>query len=248
VVLGSLFESEERSFGDLTLQLKGTVYLENGQIQLQDIFTGNFNSAVTDLVGLVSAVSFFLMNNEFKDLHIYRIDMEVDVSEEIRASSLQRVWLDKYDVQPGEIMNIKVYSRNYRGEGLVNEVQIPAPHLPSGSEFYLAVGDARTMQDLERAQYRSAGFLPRSLNQLLRLLNSLRKNNRIYFKIFAEKPGLFLKGEEMPNLPPSLKSMFSSSRAASSRPTELLGSTLVHYQLAVPYVFQGAALLPVKIK
>lgn len=248
VVLGSLLDSEERSFGDLTLQLSGTIYLENGQIRLQDIFTGNFNASVTNLVGLVSAVSFFLMNNEFKDLHIYRMDLEVSASEEIRVSYLQRVWLDKYDVRPGEVMNIKVYSRNYRGESLVNEVQIPAPHLPSGSEFYLAVGDAQSMLDIERAQYRMQGFIPRNLDQLLRILNSLRKNNRIYFKIFAEKPGLFLKGEELPNLPPTLKSMFSSPRAASSPPTELMGSTLMHYQLAIPYVFQGSALFPIKIK
>ncbi len=90
--------------------------------------------------------------------------------------------------------------------------------------------------------------MPRSLEQLLRILNNQRKNNRIYFKIMAEKPGLFLKGEEMPNLPPTMKSMFSSPRAATSPPTELNQSTLSHFQRPVPYVFRGAAVIPVKIK
>jgi len=90
--------------------------------------------------------------------------------------------------------------------------------------------------------------MPRSLNQLIRLLSSLRKNNRIYVKIIGSKPGLFLKGEELPNLPLTMKSMFSSSRAASSAPTELKTSTLGQYQIPVPFVFQGLSVIPIKIK
>ncbi|MCK7476235.1 MAG: hypothetical protein M0C28_00580 [Candidatus Moduliflexus flocculans] len=71
-----------------------------------------------------------------------------------------------------------------------------------------------------------------SLDQLVRLLGNLRKNNRIYFRIMAPKPGLFLKGEELPNLPPTLKSMFASPRASAAGPTEITRSTLAEYQIA----------------
>jgi len=123
-----------------------------------------------------------------------------------------------------------------------------APHLPSGSEFYLILADAMSMQRLELNQYKSQGFVPRSLDQLIRILSNQRKNNRIYCKIIARKPGLFLKGEEMPNLPPTMKSMFSSPRVAISAPAELNNSTLSQFQIAVPYVFKGTALIPIKIK
>lgn len=130
----------------------------------------------------------------------------------------------------------------------MEEIPLTTPSLPSGSEFYLVVADAASMSAIEMSQYRVRGFLPRSFYQLVRILSNLRKNNRIYFKIFASKPGLFLKGEEMPNLPPSMKSMFSSARAASSSPTELTRSTLGEYQMPVPHVFQGAVIIPIKIK
>ena len=115
-------------------------------------------------------------------------------------------------------------------------------------EFQLFIGDAASMAQVEMGQYKRGTFIPRSLNQLIRILNNLRKNNRIYFKIIASKPGLFLKGEEMPNLPPTMKSMFSSPRAAASAPTELDKSTLNEYQLPLPYVFSGAVMIPIKIK
>ena len=90
--------------------------------------------------------------------------------------------------------------------------------------------------------------MPRNLDQLVLMLGNLRKNNRIYFKILAAKPGLFLKGEEMPNLPLTLKSMFSSPRASASSATELTRSTLNEYQIPIPYVFRGGAMIPIKIR
>ena len=130
----------------------------------------------------------------------------------------------------------------------MQKVPFLTPTLPSGSEFYLAIADSVSMRNIEMAQYRSQNFIPRSLNQLIRLLSNLRKNNRIYFKVFASKPGLFLKGEEMPNLPPSMKSMFLSPRAVSSSPVEISKSTLSQYQIPIDYVFQGAVVVPIKIK
>ncbi len=245
----SLMLAEERSSADLSLEFTGTIYLENGMsIEMEDLFSGNFDSAIGSCVNMITSVAFFLTNNEFSDLAIHRVDLKFVATEDIRVSYLEKVLLDKYDVSPGELIQVKIFIRNFRGGGHVQEGVIPAPALPRGSEFYLIVSDTLSLQQFERTQYRSAGFVPRSLDQMVRMLGSLRKNNRIYIKIVAEKPGLFLKGEEMPNLPPSMRSMFASPRAARSPPTDLTHSTLFQVQVKVPSVFQGAAIIPMKIK
>ncbi len=247
--LASILSAEERAFGDLSLELKGDVYMENGMsVHLEDLFSGSFNTSGTRLSNLLATVVYFLINNEFEKLGIHRIDLSVRTSEEAKFSYLEKVWLDKYEASPGEGIRIKVYHRTFRGISMVQEVGILAPQLPSGSEFQLFIGDAASMAQVEMNQYKRGTFIPRSLNQLMRILNNLRKNNRIYFKIIASKPGLFLKGEEMPNLPPTMKSMFSSPRAAASAATELDKSTLNEYQLPLPYVFNGAVMIPIKIK
>jgi hypothetical protein len=247
-VMGIL-AAEERSTGNLSLSLEGDIFLENGTgIHLDDLFSGNFDSSITDLSSIVFTIAYFLNNNEFRDLSIHKIDLNIHSSEDVKYSYLEKVWLDKYDVSPGELIQVKIYTRNYRGQPVVQDGVIPAPRLPSGSEFQLVVADAASLRQLEALQYRTQGFVPRNLNQLIRVLSNLRKNNRIYLKVIASKPGLFLKGEEMPNLPPTMKTMFSSPRAAISSPTELKQSTLIQYQLPVPYVFRGAAVIPIKIK
>ncbi len=249
VAVANLLSAEERSFGDLTLRFTGDIYLQNGRsIHMEDLYSGNYDAAVTGLSNMMASVVFFLTNNEFKNLDIHRIDLKIQASEEIRFSYLERVWLDKYDARPGETILIKIFYRNFRGQTITQKIPFLTPSLPAGSELYLAVADAASMRNIELAQYRSQTFVPRSLNQLLRLLSNLRKNNRIYFKVFASKPGLFLKGEEMPNLPPTMKSMYLSPRAASSSPVEIFNSTLSQYQIPIDYVFQGAVVVPIKIK
>jgi hypothetical protein len=249
LAVSSLITGEERAYGYLSLEFDGDVFLDRGMsVHLADLFSGNYDTSATSLSGLLAAVVYYLGNNEFKDVGIFRIDLNVRAQEEPRLCSLEKVLLDKYEVSPGEKIQIKVYYRTLREESLVEEVTLLTPALPAGSEFQIVVGDAAAMQQVERSQYRVQEFIPRSLSQLIRILNNLRKNNRIYFKILAPKPGLFLKGEEMPNLPPTLKSMFTSPRASASATTDLARSTLGEFQLPVPYVFRGGAVITVRIR
>jgi hypothetical protein len=250
LVVANILSMEERAMGDLSLDFRGVVFLDNGMsIPMEDFFSGNSDTSLANLSNLVASVVYYLSNNEFRNLAIHKIDLAVRAYEDVRVAYLEKVWLDKYDVSPGERIQVELYTRNYRGQTVLQKgLSLTAPHLPSGSEFNLIVADSLSLRQVELGQYRSQAFMPRSLDQLIRLLSNLRKNNRIYFKITGSKPGLFLQGEEMPNLPPSMKAMFSSPRAASSVPTELETSTLGQYQIPVPFVFQGLAVIPIKIK
>jgi hypothetical protein len=250
MAVSGLVTSELRNYGDLSLDFTADIFLDKGglSIHLEDMFSGSYDSPPTTLSGLLAAVVQFLMNNEFKDVGIFRIDLAVKALEESRQAVLEKVLLDKYEVSPGEAIQLKAFYRTQNEQSLVEEVTVIAPALPAASEFQILVGDAASMQQVERAQYKVQGFVPRSLDQLVRMLNNLRKNDRIYFRIMAPKPGLFLKGEELPNLPPTLKSMFASPRASAAGPTEITRSTLSEYQLAIPYVFRGGASIPVRIR
>jgi hypothetical protein len=249
MVVGMILQDAERSLGDLALELNGDVFLENGQsVHLEDLFSGNFDAASGELANLVLAVAFFLANNEFENLGLFRLDLDIRASELPRTSQLEKVVLDKYVAAPGEILGLKLFLRTFRGDLSLQEFQIPAPRLPAGSEFQLVIGDSAAMQQVEMGQYRGAELFPRSLGHLVRLLNNLRKNNRVYVKVLASQPGVFLKGEEMSNLPSTVKSLFTSPRASASNALEITRSTLAEYQLPVPFVFKGSARIPLTIK
>lgn len=249
LALFTLLSSEERSYGNLSVDFEADIFLEDGlNVHLEDLFSGNMDSASTSLSGLVAAVVYMLKNNEFKEVHLNQIEVKIRVVERLRTATLEKVLLDKYEVEPGELIKVRTYYRTYSNDLKSEEVEFLAPVLPPGTEFELVVAEAAYIQQLERSLYRIQDFRPRNLNQLLRLLGNLRKNNRIYYKVVAPRPGLFLKGEELPNLPPSLKSMFLSPRASTTNLTEISRSTLTEYHLPVPYVFRGALTIPIRIK
>jgi SpoIVB peptidase S55 len=250
MAVSGLVTSEQRSYGDISLDFSADVFLDKGglSVHLDDLFSGSYDNPPVSLSSLLAAVAQFLMNNEFRDVGIFRIDLAVRVLEETRHAVLERVLLDKYEVSPGEAIQLRAFYRTENEESQVQEVTFAAPALPAGTEFQILVGDAASIQQVERAQYRIQEYVPRSLDQLVRLLSNLRRNNRIYFRIMATKPGLFLKGEEMPNLPPTLKTMFASPRASAANPTEITRSTLGEFQIAIPYIFKGGASIPVRIR
>ncbi|MCX8160122.1 MAG: hypothetical protein N3G18_04230 [Candidatus Saccharicenans sp.] len=249
LALYTLLTTEERSYGNLSVDFEADLFLEGGQsVHLEDLFSGNMDSASTSLSSLVAAVVYMLKNNEFKDIGLNQIEVKVRVVEQLRTATLEKVLLDRYEVQPGEVIQVKAYFRTQGHDLKTEEVEFMAPSLAPGTEFELVVAEASYIQQLERSLYRIQDFRPRNINQLIRLLGNLRKNNRIYFKVVAPRPGLFLKGEELPNLPPSLKNMFISPRASTTDLTEINRSTLTEYQLPVPYVFRGALTIPIRIK
>ncbi|MGB9893084.1 MAG: SpoIVB peptidase S55 domain-containing protein [Candidatus Saccharicenans sp.] len=249
VGLSTLISTEQRSYGNLSVDFEADIYLDQGMnVHLEDLFSGNLDNPTTNLSGLVAAVVYLLKNNEFQEVGINQIDLKVRALEQIRTATLEKVLLDKYEVAPGEVMKIRVYFRTLSNELKTEEVEFSAPPLPPGSEFDLIVAEASYIQQLERGLYRLQDFTPRNLSQLVRILSNLRKNNRIYFKVVAPRSGLFLKGEELPNLPPSYKNMFTSPRAATTNLTEISRSTLSEYQLPVPYVFKGALTIPIRIR
>lgn len=248
LALYSIVLSENRAYGNLTVEFSGDLYLDNGQnIHLEDLFSGNLDRAATSFAGLLASVVYYLVNNEFQEINITRCDLRLRTSEEMKLGTLERAFCNKYEVSPGERIEVKVLYRTFRGENIMEEVSLVAPQLPPESEFQLIVGDAASMHQIELELYRNPEFSPRNLNQLIRLLNNLRKNNRIYFKLLVPRPGVFLRGEELGSLPVTLKTMLTSPRTVTSA-VAISNSTLAEYQLPISHAFKGLARIPIRIK
>ncbi|MEW5902098.1 MAG: SpoIVB peptidase S55 domain-containing protein, partial [Acidobacteriota bacterium] len=142
MTVSSLLASEERSYGDLSCALEGDLYLDSGaSVHLEDLFSGNLDTATTNLSGLLTAVVYYLTNNEFQEVGIHRLDLNLRVLEEAKFAYLERIWLDKYEVSAGERIQVKIYCRAFGGQSFEEAVVIEAPPLPAGSEFHRLIGD-----------------------------------------------------------------------------------------------------------
>jgi len=245
ISLVNIFQSEYQQYGFYSMEVKGKIFIENEQnININDIFSGT--NAFEEFSNLVLAINFFLMNNREKAIKIQKMDFEISGSENIRRASIENVIIDKFVYSPGEIMDVRLFLDNERGNSFKEKVNIKVPNLKPGSIFYLLVADKDELMKFDSKNIK-VSYFPQKLNSLIRAINNLRKNNRIYFKIMTPVQGLFIKGYEYSNLPMTMRNVFRFNSTSMDQ-SEMRFSTLTEYQMEVPAVVNGKKLFKLKIK
>jgi hypothetical protein len=247
----NIFSSEFQQVGFQSVKVDGKIFIEGEKnIVIDDLFSGT--DSYTELSNLLLVITYFLMNNNEKSIKIQKIDFEIGGSEILRRAYLENVLIEKKSYLPGEIMNVTVYLRNERGKDFSETINLKAPNLKAGSEFYLLAADSDEMGQFDARNVRSTYF-PTKLSFLIRAINNLRKNNRLYFKFMTPTSGLFVKGQEYPDLPPSLKNVldYDSMPLEGMSPGDegkIKYSTIKEYQMEFPSVVRGKKLFKLTIK
>jgi len=206
-VLGTI----ERTFGSATVRLReGSVIKVDGanDVRLDNLFAGD--GATTDASGLSAFFLYLVMNNEWSTPRVSGINLILDYDREPRTATVRRVTLDRYRVKAGTSVTARVLLAPYRGadRAITREIEIPEETAPG--PLTLQIGDAAAINRVEDAD---GPIVPRNLEQLVTLVNRLRRNDRLY--IVASRPdnGVFLGGARLPNLPPSITSILTRPRS-----------------------------------
>jgi hypothetical protein len=96
---------------------------------------------------------------------------------------------------------------------------------------------------------RSPSGIPMDLTTVIRELNKLRRNDRLYVRVLSNQPGVVIRGEEMPSLPPSMIGLLDTDRASSRNVTSMGSSAVAEYEFPPSkYVIQGQQSLTLTVK
>ena len=171
-----------RELGPRTYTLSGTVQLRNlPPISVGDVYTGNTASSAA--AGALNAPLTTLLSNEFEPVEIEGIEFHIASVDEPRTATLERVWVDAARPRPGDRVPLKVLSRNYRGAELVETLMVDIPAHVKG-QLTIQVSDAPTLTQHDQREGRSPATAD-SLAQLIRNLNTARRNNRLYVRLVS---------------------------------------------------------------
>lgn len=226
-----------KDYGDISLKVKGEIALKNGRnVKISDIFVGKSSSEV---LSIDAAILYYLENNPYKRADIDSITLSFDVYEYEKSATITRIWTPKYRVKPGEKVDITVYIKPKDGKEQEQTYPIKIPEVPAGKDLYLMVASAEAISRWEATYYRGVAGFPTSFDRLVRVLNNLRKNNRLYFKFFTRDKSLYIEGEEFPSLPPTLFHLFSSPYQPI-RGKVLRRATVIEYTSELPWFIKGS--------
>jgi hypothetical protein len=237
--------SYERQNGVATYVIRGTATVkEHGTVAFEDLFSGDQPSAAAS--AYVVAPINFLLRNAFEDVDLEAVTLEVDASEEPRTATLERAWIDGVRPKPGSTVTLKVLLRTYRGDQITRSVPVQIPPNASGS-VSIMVSDGIQLTQWEARELRVQPAQTRGLPQMMRVLNDLRKNNRLYVRLVTRDGGAVVRGESLAALPSSVLAVIEADRDGGSfRPlqTALSGE----WEIVTDFAVAGARTLTVPLQ
>src|SRR5215831_5030645 len=235
--------ARERSIGEATITINGSINLDGqSPIAVQRRFS-TVNAALM-AAGSIAAPAQVLLSSGFDNVNIKGITIDVTSSEEKNAATLERISLDRTEVERGDKLELQAYVRTDSGKQFIERIPVQIPEDAPSGQLTITVGDGATLQESSAAK----SFVPRELKQLVEAINKTRKNDRLYLKLLRPAPGVVIGSNELPNLPPSVVATLNSERTSGGY-TALTLSPLYEKELPpADFVITGQQVISVTVK
>jgi len=187
-----------------TLSLEGAIEVKgHTPVKLENLFAPTDSPMPTGIGVALSVQSAFarIYSNSYELPHVDGIKLQVTAMSERRWATIDSAWVEKSEARPGETVAVKVLLRPYRGAPFIQEIPITIPAQSVRGQLQLTVSDAETLnRNVQTFGGIGHGQLP-GLEELIRLINRERKNDRLYAALFQPTPTLLVEDKEMPNAP-----------------------------------------------
>jgi hypothetical protein len=242
----STITGSERSFGNATVLMRGQIETEaNEPLRIERRFASS-NAAVL-AAGSIAAPASLLMNSGFTRAAIKSVTLDIQATDGKQIAALDSITLDRDRVRPGETINLNAYLRTPAGETFVRRIALEIPaDAPSGA-LVLYVGDGGALNRFS-ASATGGNFTPRSVAELVRLINDVPRNDRLYVKLFRPAAGAIVGARELPSLPPSVLATLDSERASGGfTATALAGGKERAIETPAPYVISGQQMATINV-
>jgi hypothetical protein len=236
-------QAYEREFGAATFTVRGQTNIKGySPVVLEDIFTGDTPGigAATYVAGPLN----ILLRNDLAPVQIDGIDLTISSFEEPRTTTIERAWLDDTNPRPGRKVGLHILTRTYRGEERVRTMPIDIP-LNATGDLTVVVSDGTKLAQMEQRDARAAQA--QNVDQMIRLFNKARRNNRIYVKLLSSAPGAVVNGEAMTALPPSVLAVIDGNREGGNV-RRATSAVLGEWELPTDYAVAGQRTLSLDVR
>jgi hypothetical protein len=185
----------------------------------------NFDDTQAGIDSILYLMSFsaFLKHNDLAEVDIESLEVEYNQVDRPRIATLVAAHTDRRVVRPGETVRLILELQPYRGESYRETVETTVPANAPNGRYVIFVGDGTTMDGVRFAIERPA---PQNFEQALAFLRSFSARETLRILGLVAEPGLAIGGEVLPQLPGSVRAIFSGAAPAGTP----LGLAIAHQQ------------------
>src|ERR1044072_336200 len=234
--------SSERALGDSTITLEGEIRVKGQEsIKLDRRFSAS-NSALMAAGSIAAPVS-TLLTSGFDDVQLDGITLDIASTETKYAGALERITLDRTEVRRGEKIEVQAYVRTESGKQFVQRIPVQIPADATEGQLLVFVGDGGALQEGSPAK----AFVPQDLSQLVKAINTVKKRDRLYVKLFRITNGAVIGTSELPSLPPSVVATLNSDRTSGGYTPTVLSPVWETELPPADFVISGQQLIAIDV-
>jgi hypothetical protein len=187
-----------------------------------------------------------LFSNAVKMPKLKAVNATIDLLPRRRIASIERAWIARNEVAPGEEIPVKVFLRPYRGERVEKNFSLRVPAtLPKG-EHRILLSDADTLNRMSIA----AGMMNRYLElpQTVALINQERANNKLYAAFVEARPAVYSDDKALPSLPASVLNVMQNGRTSNRHLLTSAESAVEQAAIPFDFIVSGSYSLRITVK
>jgi hypothetical protein len=210
MALYSAADTSERQVGASSLRVTGMVEFANEAtppLRLDNMFSGTSNLPMQAATAAAVPLA-YLLQNGFDDLQPRSIRLAMESIEEERRLEIDRSWVSNTSVRAGSEIEIAVALRGAKGSEIIRKTKYQVPAGTPAGPLMITVADADSLNAQEWQLFANPRQAP-SPDQLIHALNRLRRNDRLYIRIWRPARGFVLQTERLPAPPASVAGLLS---------------------------------------
>jgi hypothetical protein len=243
IAIDNVLTTLEKRSGERTLVWKSAIRTPGRSVHWDSVFSGL--NAREEAVASLALLTNYLMANEFHDLTILGVDVEISHSDRLKGSRIVHVEAQKERVHPGDEVPIWVDVVDFRGSTrrVVMHLKV-APDTPPGPlTVFVGDGSAATAYDLALVPSD-----PQSLDQVLDFLGRVRPPNTLNLLSYRSAPGAVVAGSALEALPPSIATLLRDKGPGEASTPELSYVRLQSESIEQPTPITGSVRLRIDVR
>jgi hypothetical protein len=234
---------------ETTYRMKGRISVDGyPDVSLQDVFAATDGSQPGAMLAATSLGDRFsrIYDNPYSMPDIRGVQLDFDIVHERRWARLESARTDITEARPGDDIIIEALLRPYRGEAILQNIQVRIPTSASKGPLRILVSDGDTLDHLRHGSSAMAHKL--DLASTIASLNKEHVNNRVYVSLLEADPEAMIADKIMPSLPPSIMNVMDGMRGTQDMVVSNESSVNETATAPLDYVVAGAQVLTINIK
>ncbi len=243
----SAIDATEQVFGESTFTVTGEVEFEGAvaPMKLNNTFAGDFNLPAQVAMGTAMPVS-YAMQSGFDALRPKRVAVAIEAYPRKRTLQIDQLWASRREVRPGESVEFTLVMAGDNGAEVTRKVNYRVPVGARPGSLQVTAADANAINLTEFRQMLVQA--PRSANQLVSMMNDMRRNTNAYLRVWRTEPSFDVQGENLPDPPPSAAMIMGRANASLNITPAMPNSKIAEFEVPAGMVVTGSKTIQLEIK